>query len=350
MHILRLGIICPSEIAFRRFMPAAVKIKNLDIVGIGASSAEERFGKNVRLTDDMFKILSDEREKAKSFVCQYGGKVYESYEAIASAKEIDALYIPLPPALHYRWAKRALEAGKHVLVEKPATTSARDTRELVSIAQRSSLSLHENYMFIFHNQLNAIDEIIQSGELGDVRLYRVTFGFPRRSSADFRYSMALGGGALLDAGGYTLKYASRLLGSSAAVKFAQLNYLDEFEVDIGGSATVTNDSGITAQLAFGMDNSYQCKLEVWGSKGHLTTGRVLTAPAGFIPEAKIAIGDKTITRKLPEDDAFEKSICHFVKCINDDTLRAANYRDIIKQAEMVDFVKGYDKHGKNSDN
>jgi len=67
------------------------------------------------------------------------------------------------------------------------------------------------------------------------------------------------------------------------------------------------------QLAFGMDNSYKCELEAWGSKGCLTSGRVLTAPPGYVPKVTIELGDKVIVRQLPIDDAFEKSILHFIK-------------------------------------
>ena len=121
-------------------------------------------------------------------------------------------------------------------------------------------------MFAFHNQLKEIAQIIERGEIGDVRLYRISFGFPQRAVNDFRYNKELGGGALIDAGGYTIKYAAMLLGETAHITAAQMNYTDEFEVDIYGSATLVNQDGATAQIAFGMDNSYKCELEVWGSK------------------------------------------------------------------------------------
>lgn len=126
-----------------------------------------------------------------------------------------------------------------------------------------------------------------------------------------------------------------LLGESAKVFYAQSQFIDEFEVDIAGSAALVNDAGIAAQIAFGMDNGYKCDLEVWGSKGSLNTGRVLTAPAGFEPEIEIQIGNNTELRKLPEDDAFQKSILHFKNCIENETARTTNYADIERQAILV---------------
>lgn len=331
--MVHIGIICPSEIALRRFLPGLQKSSDFQFVGVAVASPDEWNG----LTAE---VLEKERQKASLFIAGYGGEVFEGYKAFISNANVDAVYLPLPPALHYKWAKLALESGKHVLVEKPFTTNLADTQKLVDIAKENRLALHENYMFVFHNQLQAIDEIVQSGVVGDVRLYRISFGFPKRTLTDFRYDKTLGGGALLDCGGYTLKYASKLLGRTAKVVCAQSNYTDEFSVDAYGSATLTNDSGVTAQVAFGMDNSYKCDLEVWGSNGTLITGRILTAPPDFASEVTIKRGNDFEIRTLPQDDAFMKSIQHFQYCIEDMSIRLKNYDSILRQAELVDqFTK-----------
>ena len=337
---MKIGVICPSEIAFRRFMPALKCVDDIEFIGIGINSVEERFGPNLPSKDVINNMLNDEKTKANNFIENYGGKIFDSYLSVVTSNEIDAVYIPLPPALHYKWAKKALENGKHVLVEKPATISYNDTKELLEIANKNSLAIHENYMFNFHKQLDEIDEIIKSGELGDVRLYRISFGFPRRSINDFRYNKMLGGGSLIDAGGYTLKYATRLLGNTSEIKFAQLNYIDDFDVDIYGSAVLVNQAGTTAQVAFGMDNDYKCELEIWGSKGTLHTGRVLTAPAGFIPSISIKNNTEIKTRSLSSDDSFKKSIEFFINCTKNEELRSKSYSDILKQSQLIDcFMK-----------
>ena len=336
---MNIGIICPSEIALRRFMPALQKCEDITFVGIGVFTREEQYGSENISDAEFQESLQIEKAKAQVFIDQYGGKIFEGYGAVVTSPEIDAVYIPLPPALHFTWAKKALETGKHVLVEKPSTTSAEETNELVQIASRKHLALHENYMFTFHDQLEAIDRIIKSGEIGDVRLYRISFGFPRRASNDFRYNKALGGGALIDAGGYTIRYATKLLGPTAAIRYAQSNYVDGFEVDMYGSAALVNADGVTVQVAFGMDNNYKCELEVWGSTGCLTTGRVLTAPIGFVPTATIRKGNEEKTIDLPADDAFLKSIRHFVQCIEGEKVREERYRIITKQAELIDEFK-----------
>ena len=337
MEKIRIGVICPSEIAHRRFMPAILECENAEYIGVASADASE-WSENEDTIDS--RIIENERKKAQSFKESYGGKVFESYEALINCNEIDAVYLPLPPALHFKWAKRALEAGKHIFLEKPSTTCASDTKELIALAKDKGLAVHENYMFAFHSQLDDIDEIIKSGKLGDVRLYRIAFGFPRRENNDFRYNKALGGGALLDCGGYTIKLACKLLGDSARVEYSHLNYIDDFEVDIYGSAALVNDDGVTAQVSFGMENSYKCDLEVWGSCASLLTGRILTAPSGFIPTAVIKSNDGEEVITLSCDDTFKKSIKHFCSCIADENIRRKNYQDIVKQAELVDVIKG----------
>lgn len=333
---MKLGIICPSEIAFRRFMPAIQEIEEIEFVGLGVCSVKERFGDVLPDKDTVDSVMNIEYEKAEQFVKIYGGKIFEGYQTIVESDEIEAIYIPLPPALHYKWAKKALERGKHVLVEKPSTISEEETRNLVSNAEKRNLALHENYMFSFHKQLEEINEIVNSGEIGEVRLYRVSFGFPKRALNDFRYNKALGGGALIDAGGYTIKYAGMLLGKTARLVYAQMNYTEEFDVDIYGSAAMVNASGLTAQIAFGMDNDYKCELEVWGSKGTLTTGRVLTAPVGFTPTVKIRRGNEEEIRELSADDAFGKSIRYFLSCAENEDIRNHAYQSLIKQAKLVE--------------
>ena len=117
---MRIGIICPSEIAFRRFLPALKKTE-IEYVGVAYATLNEWFGENVN--DASITVIENERRKAETFKETYGGKVFNGYENLLISGEIDAVYLPLPPALHHKWAKCALENGLHVLVEKPSTIS-----------------------------------------------------------------------------------------------------------------------------------------------------------------------------------------------------------------------------------
>lgn len=316
--MIRLGIVGCAEIAYRRFMPAALQVEGLEVKAI----AEEY-----------------DRSKLQNFCNEYDLEAAESFDELIARDDIDALYIPQPPALHYKWAKRALEAGKHVLIEKPSTTSYNDTADLVKTAREKGLALHENYMFAYHSQISDIQKMIRDGEIGDVRLFSANFGFPMRAQNDFRYNKALGGGALLDAGGYTLKLATVLLGDTIKVDSAHLLSMEGFEVDMYGNASVSNADGLVCHLGFGMDCGYRCSLEVWGSKGRLFTNRIFTAPETLEPVVLIETGDGTKEVKLNKDMHFKHSIEGFVNEISSEEARNKMYDGILLQSKLVEDVR-----------
>ena len=316
--MVRLGIIGCADIAQKRFMPAAKNVKDLEVVAVAEEYAPS---------------------KMKSFCDEFGLEGEESFEKIISRKDIDAVYIPQPPALHYKYAKMALEKGKHVLLEKPSTTDYELSKELVQLAGEKELALHENYMFQYHSQISQIKKMIDDGEIGKVRLYKAAFGFPLRAQNDFRYVKDLGGGALLDAGGYTLKLATILLGKTVKVDCSMLNDISGYEVDMFGSASLSNDDGTVCQVAFGMDCQYQCSLEVWGSKGRLYTNRIFTAPDGYAPTVIIEDGADKKEVKLMADSHFQHSIEAFIKQIENKDERESMYNDILIQAKLVSEVR-----------
>ncbi len=321
-------------------MPALQESDLFEFAGIGmAAPSEWNIPASLHGRDKAILDRKREREKAGMFVDSYGGRVYDAYQAVVEAPEIDAVYIPLPPALHARWSKAALENGKHVFVEKPMATTLEDARGLIAMAKDRGLALHENYMFLYHRQLHDIEQVMVSGELGHCMLYRISFGYPRRPPGDFRYNRALGGGALLDCGGYTLCFAKLLLGKNTRLVAASSTWSELEGVDIYGSAMLVNDEGTVAQVAFGMDNEYRCDLEVWGSRGCLTVRRVLTAPPDCSPVLEIRKSGQIETRPLPMDNAFSQSIRHFKQCIDSSTIREKRFNELFQQASLLETFR-----------
>lgn len=309
---MKLGILGTADIAYRRFLPALSKCPEVIYAGVASRTPE----------------------KGKKFQESYGGKIYDSYDALLADESIDAVYVPLPPALHYEWGRKALEAGKHLLMEKPFTTSVQETEQLLKLAEEKGLAVHENYMFLYHSQLARIKEMIADGSLGQIRLYRMSFGFPMRSQGDFRYNKELGGGALLDCGGYPVRLALELLGDTAKVVQSKLIQPKGFEVDLYGNAVMDNVAGEVAQISFGMDNAYQCQLEVWGSNGTLSAKRIFTAPPQLIPKA-VLVKNEELELELPADDAFVNSVAAFMNCIRDKAASKNESRMILKQADLI---------------
>ncbi len=336
MSKIKIAVLCPSEIAFRRFLPSLFKCDEFEYMGLAVAN-EEEWAETVEDKTKISGIIESEMVKAQNFVDSYGGKIYTSYSQLIADDNVDAVYLPLPPALHYKWGKKVIESKKHLLMEKPFTTELEKTTELLALAKENNVAVHENYMFIYHSQLEYIKNVINDGKLGDIRMIRAAFTFPMRSANDFRYVKALGGGALLDCGGYPVRLMTELMGD-VKVAASRLHYIDGYEVDFYGNATLYSDK-LTAQIAFGMDNTYKCELEVQGSTGLLFADRIFTAPDDFSPKMMFKFGNETETVTLEPDCAFVKSIKRFYHSINDDVKRSEMMESITKQSQLIEQIK-----------
>ncbi len=262
---IRIGVMGCANIARRSVIPALLTLPDFHLAGVASRTPEKGM------------------EFAQEFDCNFLG----TYQDLIDRDDIDAIYMPLPTGLHAEWAARTLQAGKHLLIEKSLAASFSEAEHLIELARRAHLVMMENYMFQHHAQQEAVKKIMRE-QLGEIRLFRATFCFPPLAADNFRYDKALGGGALLDAGGYPLKACQLFMDGDIQVLSSCLNFNTD-DVDIWGGAMLTATSGNTSiplQIAFGFDQFYQCGIEVLGQKGRLTTSRTFTAGDGFIPSAR----------------------------------------------------------------
>lgn len=310
-NIIRIGVLGCANIASRYVVPAILNLPNLF---------------------ELTAVASRNYKKAKKFTEGLEVTIFDSYDKLISSSCVDAVYIPLPNALHYKWIRSALKNKKHVLVEKSLACSLNEVIELTELANEGKLALVENFQFRFHSQLSEIKEIVRSGVIGNVRNIRSSFGFPPfEDSNNIRYSSDLGGGALLDAGAYPIKLAQELLGDKVSVDSAVLNY-NGYDVDIWGAAQLScKEKGIPVQASFGFDNFYQCSLEIWGSKGMITAERIFTSPPGVEANIVIKNQDGTSIRCLPAESHFENMLTYFHSIIdNDEIIKLENKKNVIQ--------------------
>jgi predicted dehydrogenase len=148
-------------------------------------------------------------------------KAYPSYQAMLAADEIDAIYNPLPNGLHCEWTVRALEAGKHVLCEKPFASNAEEAERMAEAATRTGRCLMEAFHYRYHPLATRLREIIASGELGEIRHIETRFCIPLPVFGDIRYRFDLGGGALMDTGCYAIHLLRFLAGAEPEVTSAK---------------------------------------------------------------------------------------------------------------------------------
>jgi D-xylose 1-dehydrogenase (NADP+, D-xylono-1,5-lactone-forming) len=157
-------------------------------------------------------VASREAGRAAEFARKYGLAVaYGSYQELLVDPEIDCVYICLPNSLHEHWTHAALEAGKHVLCEKPLTPTEEQARGLYELAVRHGLVLAEAFMYRHHAKARKLRDLVASGALGEIRTIRCSFNFMvADATADIRYDPGLAGGALLDVGSYCVSLATYL--------------------------------------------------------------------------------------------------------------------------------------------
>ncbi len=332
-----MAVLGPSDIARRRMIPAIIKSEYCEYAGVAVATAEERtFGHEKSFSDE--KQISHDKGLVKAVEIQgeYGGEVYDGYMNMLKRNDIDAVYVALPPALHYRWGLEVLKNGKHLLMEKPFTTDIKDTETLICCAKENDLAVIENFGFKYHDQMVKIHEMIDSGVIGDIRLIRSNFGFPHRAKDDFRHNSALGGGALLDCGCYTIKLIQELMGSDIDIVQASLFGLPDHEVDMYGVITAVDENGTTAQLSFDMDQQYCCEADIWGSKGSISSNRIYTAPADYETELSVCSGMDRQTVKIGPVDQFLKTADKLAVMALGMESKQDIYDEVIRQGRLVE--------------
>ncbi len=312
--VIKIGVLGCANIAQRYILPAISKSSFFELAGVASRS----------------------KEKADSFASIFNTSAYYNYESLLESN-LDAIYIPLPNGLHYEWIKKSLNKNLHVLVEKSLACNLDEVKELNLLAKNNGLVLMENFQFKFHKQLKFIQDQLDQGYLGELKLLRSSFGFPPFEDKDnIRYQKAVGGGALLDAGAYTIKVSQIFLGSEIYIDSASLDKPCDKEVDISGSASIKQKNGsMTAQIAFGFDHFYQNILEIWGSKGKLTASRIFTAGPGIKATVRLEGGDGSDNVHLIEDDHFLNMLDHFSGLINTGSGLDNEYDQNENQARLI---------------
>jgi predicted dehydrogenase len=228
-------------------------------------------------------IASRDGEKAKQKAEQLGiPKAYGSYEALLADPDIDAVYIPLPNHLHMPWTIKAAEAGKHVLCEKPIALNAAEAERMEQACRDAGVVLAEAFMYRHHPRYERIREIVQSGEIGDIRGIHGTFTF--NNSADktnIRCKVEWGGGSVYDVGCYPISAARYVLGQEPVAATAHAFFSEEHGgVDMMASGLVEFEGGVALTFDCGMWAASRNTLEIVGTIGRIEVPSAFVAPPG----------------------------------------------------------------------
>jgi predicted dehydrogenase len=197
-------------------------------------------------------VAARDVSRARAFAAKHGiDRVHDSYEALLADPDIDAIYNPLPNGLHGKWTRAAMAAGKHVLCEKPFTANAAEAREIAELAAQSDRVVMEAFHYRYHPMALRIEEIIASGELGKLERVEAALCFPLPKFSDIRYNYSLAGGALMDAGCYSVHMVRTFGGSTPEVVSAHAKLHDP-QIDRAMTAEVRFAEGHTGRIRCSM--------------------------------------------------------------------------------------------------
>ncbi len=313
---VRIGVLGAAGIARRRMLPAFAACENTEVAAVGSRDAG----------------------RAGELAQAFGGRPVHGYAGVLERDDVDAVYVPLPVALHGEWVERALRAGKHVLAEKPLTGDPEQTAQLLKLAGSTGRVLMENVMFVHHRQHAAVLRMVGGGAIGELRSVRTTFTIPELPAGDIRYDAALGGGVLLDVGLYPVRAALHLLGPGLRVCGAALHTPEGREVETWGGALLTRRDGVTAQLEFGIGGGYRSRYELCGSTGRITVSRAFTPPAGHRPTIEVETAQGVEQRELDADDQVANTVSAFAAAVRG-TGPAPDHDAVRQQAGLLADIR-----------
>ena len=252
--------------ARNRILPAISEVEALTLVG----------------------VCSRSQETVEACSQQWNCIGWTDPEGMLKHPDVQTVIVSTPIGLHIDHGIRVLTAGKHLWCEKPLTCSYEDTQELIRLSEERDLMVTESFMHLYHPQFSRVEQFIRAKEAGQVRSVICQFGIPTLENPGFRNDPNLCGGALWDAGSYTVSAVLELFaGQQEQVLFAEIDQQSDSSVDHGGRALIRFSKGGTAFLEWGTGLGYRNEINVWSEQGALYTDKIFSKPAEFEPVYKV---------------------------------------------------------------
>ena len=222
---------------------------------------------------ELFAVAGRSLEKAQAFRDAFGfRKAYGSYEELLTDPEVEAVYIPLPNDLHCAWSIRALQAGKHVLCEKPLAVSEAQVKEMFAAAEANGVFLMEAFAYLHSPFVQAVKSELEAGTIGDIRYMESAFITGRRPDTDIRLRKETYGGAMYDLGCYAVSMAMWMIGKEPDTVRASAQF-SEKGIDLFTSALLLYDDESVAALDCGMllPHGRLDRFRIFGTKGTIVS-------------------------------------------------------------------------------
>ncbi len=283
-------------------------------------------------------IGSRDKKKAKIFAEKFNCKKFGTYEDVIKSKNVDAVYISTPVALHEIWAIKAAKNKKNILCEKSISDSFQSSKRMINAAKKNKVRLMEGLMFRFHPSHKKILEL--NKKMGNTFTFYGRYGFPAISKNNIRYSKKLGGGILNDAACYPI-YASRMIFGKEPKKI-NCTFITDKKTGIDEKVTISLlfDKNQTAQFSCGYNLEYQNIYSIWNEKGSISLERAYNIPPKMKPIITVKKQMTTEKISVKPTNHFILMIDHFCKQLQSTNNLGINFEeDILKQAKILEAAR-----------
>jgi D-xylose 1-dehydrogenase (NADP+, D-xylono-1,5-lactone-forming) len=306
------GIISTADIN-RKLIPGAKASPKVDLVGVASRT----------------------QERADEYAAQWEiPRAYGSYEALLADPEIEAVYISLPNTMHTEWSIKSVEAGKHVLCEKPFTRTPADVDAAWDAADRAGRLLSEAFMYRHNPQTKRVRALIDEGAIGEVRLIRSTFSYSLYDHDNIRLRTDVEGGALMDVGCYCVS-GSRLAAGAEPVSVFGAAWFGPSGTDWVFTGSMRFPGDVLAIFDCGTALPERDELEVIGSEGSLFLDDPFHA---FVPVIEVRRGDGVERIELEPEDSYRLELENVTDAANGDAELLLGREDAMGQARAIEAL------------
>jgi predicted dehydrogenase len=314
---VRWGVLSTANIATEKVLPAMQQGTYCDITAIASRSLE----------------------KARAAATQLGiPKAYGSYEELLADPEIEVIYNPLPNNLHVPWSIKALQAGKHVLCEKPIALTAAEAQALVDAArQYPHLKVMEAFMYRFHPQWQRARQLVREGKIGALRTIQSFFSYYLDDPHNIRNRAESGGGGMLDIGCYTISLARYIFDAEPQRTFGIVEYDPQLKVDRLASGVLDFGRGTATFTCGTLLTPYQ-RVNIFGTEGRVEIEIPFNAPHDRPCKIWLEQGDEIEEILLDTCNQYTLQGDQFSQAVLNDTEVPTPLEDAVANMKVIEAV------------
>lgn len=305
-----------GEHAQRNILPAIQESESVNLVGVYTRNDTTKYS------------------QANKYSCIS----YRDVEDLLCDSDVEVVYISSPTSAHFEQIRKCLDAGKSVLVEKTALPTVKQAEFCCRLAREKGLVILEGFMYRFHLQFDTLISMISSGKYGKVKKIDCEFGFPHLQESNIRYRKDLDGGALFDAGAYTISSIRQLMGNDARVVSSVVTTDAPFDIDTRGMASFEK-GGIYGVASWGFGLSYSNKIKIWTSNAIIEVERAYSKREEPYKINVSANGQLIEEIRLPADNHFVKMFGYLAKAVRSSSIGEDCLSDLEQQSLLLNKVR-----------